>query len=69
MPEQIQVAIPITLYKAAEEIVMQTENYKTPSEVVCHILKEFVPDYDQRVYSADEQNELKERLRSLGYLG
>lgn len=66
---EIQIKIPLELYKAAEAVVLQTEDYKTPTEVVCYVLREFVPNYQQHVYSSKEQEELKSRLKALGYLG
>lgn len=68
MSEHIQVKIPVRLYKAVEAIVLQTEDYKTPAETVCHVLREFAPNYKENIYSDEEQEELQQRLRSLGYL-
>lgn len=70
MSEYIQVKIPLALYKAVEEIVLQTEDYKSQSEIVCHVLREFAPGNSGRdTYSAAEQKEIENRLKDLGYLG
>jgi len=68
MPEYIKVNIPLDLYNAVKKIVNETETRENPSDVVSYVLEQFAPDYKKDVYSAEEQKEIKKRLKDLGYM-
>jgi len=67
--EKKPVLIPSTLYKKIEERVKVTE-FGSVEEYVTFVLEEVLKEEkeEERVYTKEEEEEVKNRLRALGYL-
>ena len=67
--EQKPVFIPAELYQKVNNRVNSTE-FKSVDEYVCFVLEEVVKEEqdNEEVYSEEEEQEVKKRLRSLGYM-
>jgi len=63
------IMIPMTLYKKLEEKVKETE-FSSVSSFVTHIIREYLSkmEEEKEVFSEEEEEEIKERLRALGYI-
>ncbi|MDD5439399.1 MAG: hypothetical protein PHS37_04355 [Candidatus Omnitrophica bacterium] len=68
MPDDIQVSIPLDLYHAVKKIVAQTEALENPNDVIAYALRQFAPHYKDTIYSDAEHQEIKKRLKDLGYM-
>ena len=67
--EKVQIEIPKELYDKAKKWVEQTQDFSSVEELVEFLLQEVLSDEaGEQVYSPEEEEEIKERLRSLGYL-
>ena len=67
--EKKPVLIPSNLYKKIEERVKVTE-FGSVEEYVTFVLEEVLKEEkeEERVYTKEEEEEVKNRLRALGYL-
>jgi Arc/MetJ-type ribon-helix-helix transcriptional regulator len=67
--EQKPILIPAELYKKIEARVDSTE-FKSVDEYVGFVLEEVVKEEqeDKQVFNEEEEQEVKKRLRTLGYL-
>ncbi len=66
--DSVSVSIPSTLYKKAEEQIRGTE-FSSVSEYVAFVLRELLAkEGDDEAFSGEDEEKVKERLRSLGYL-
>ena len=68
--EKVNVPIPKSLYKKIEEQIKDSD-FKNVEEYVAFVLREVLSeDEDEKdeVFSKEEEEQVKERLRSLGYL-
>jgi Arc/MetJ-type ribon-helix-helix transcriptional regulator len=66
---QKPVYIPAELYQKVNDRVNSTE-FNSVDEYVCFVLEEVVKEEgeNEEVFSEEEEQEVKKRLRSLGYL-
>jgi len=63
------VSIPTSLYKKIEEKIKGTE-YSSVSSYVTKILREILSkdEENKEVFSPEEEEKIKERLKALGYI-
>ena len=65
------VAIPVSLFKKIEERIKKTE-FQSVSAYVTYVLQEAVSETERteqkQVFSAEEEESVKDRLRALGYI-
>ena len=71
MSEYRTVEIPAELYERIEKRVKETE-FSSVSEYVTYVLQEVLntleEEEEMEVFSEEEEEKVKERLRALGYL-
>ncbi|MDI6845142.1 MAG: CopG family transcriptional regulator [Candidatus Saccharicenans sp.] len=67
--EFTQVSIPTSLYKKIEEKIKGTE-FSSVSSYVTRVLRESLAreEENKEVFSPDEEEKIKERLKALGYI-
>ena len=65
----ISIKIPAQLYERIEKRVNETD-FPSVSDYVAYVLREVLAslDEDYEVFTEEEEEKIKERLRSLGYL-
>ncbi len=69
MADKVSIEISKELYEKLERALKSYEGFNTVEELVEFILNEFVSEEEQGdVYSPEEEEEIKKRLKSLGYL-
>jgi Arc/MetJ-type ribon-helix-helix transcriptional regulator len=69
-PEMKNVPIPAELYDAIDQRVKETE-FNSVEEYVTFVLEEVLKDDDEEdeiAFSPEDEEEVKKRLRALGYL-
>ncbi len=67
--EKVSVEIPRELYEKARKWVENTPDFSSVEALVEFLLQEVLSEEaSEQVYSPEEEEEIKERLRSLGYL-
>ncbi len=65
------VKIPDEIYKEIEKIVKDSGEFKDVDEYVTFVLTEVLKEEDEdeeQVYTEEDEEKIKERLRGLGYL-
>ena len=62
------IKIPRTLYEKAIRWIEENGGFSNVDELVQFLLREFVSEEGEEVYSPEEEEEIKERLRRLGYI-
>ncbi len=62
------VHIPKPLYDKAKALVEDTDEFSTVDELVEFLLREALGEKEGEAYTPEEEEEIKERLRSLGYI-
>lgn len=67
MEDTVEIRIPRALYKKIEEEVKRSEDFKSVEEYVVFVLESALEESEE-VYSPEEEEKVKERLRALGYL-
>ena len=68
--EMVNIKIPKTLYdKIKEEVKKSKGEFKDEEEYITFVLEELLKEEDQEVYSKEEEEEIKKRLKALGYIG
>ncbi len=67
--KMVTVEIPASLYAKIEGIIKDT-GFKSVSSYVTYVLREVLAEdeEEQEVFSKEDEERVKERLRSLGYL-
>ncbi len=68
--DMISVEIPVEIYKKIENRIKDTE-FTTVSEYVTFVLEEVLESLEEdeeEVFSKEDEEKIKERLRALGYL-
>ncbi len=65
--EFVSVKIPKKLYDRILREIKDTE-FKTVDDFVTYVLEQVLEEEEETVYSKEEEEAIKERLRSLGYL-
>ncbi|MCD6349143.1 MAG: CopG family transcriptional regulator [Candidatus Korarchaeota archaeon] len=68
MDDKVTISIPRSLYERAEKWVNENEDFSSVEELVAFLLREFVSEESEEVYSPEEEEEIRERLRRLGYI-
>jgi len=70
MSEKVNVSIPKGLYEKAKKFVEESGGeFKSVDEFVEFVLKEVLEEEtEESVYTPEEEEEIKRRLRALGYL-
>jgi len=69
MVEKVSVEIPKDLYDKIKEEYIDNGEFKSVEEFIKFVLKEVLSEEEQEsVYTPEEEEEIKRRLRSLGYL-
>ena len=64
----IKISIPTSLYKKIEERIKDT-GFASVSSYVTYVLREVLSeDEEEDVFTEEDEEKVKERLRSLGYL-
>lgn len=69
--DKIQITISKDLYeKIMQRVNLSQDEFKSVEEYVHFVLTEVVKDDDkqQNTYTAEEEEEIKNRLKSLGYI-
>jgi len=69
--DKIQITISKDLYdKILQRVNLSQDEFKSVEEYVHFVLTEVVKDDDkqQNTYTAEEEEEIKNRLKSLGYI-
>ena len=69
MAEKVSVEIPKELYDRIKKEYVDNGEFKNVDEFVKFVLKEVLSEEEpESVYTPEEEEEIKKRLRSLGYL-
>jgi hypothetical protein len=71
MPEdKVPVYISKKLYEEVKKRVDESEGeFKSVEEFVEYVLIELLKEEEETPYTSDEEEEIKKRLRALGYIG
>jgi hypothetical protein len=68
MPEDPMIAIPHSLYERASAAISRL-GFSSVEEYVAHVLREHLSTVDHdEAFTESEEEEVKDRLRALGYL-
>ena len=63
-----QISIPVSFYKDIEERIVNT-GFSSVDSYVAYVLKEVLTDdEEEEVFSKEDEEKVKDRLRALGYL-
>lgn len=71
--EEVTIRIPKSLYEQIQELIKDSE-WKTVDDFVKYVLERVVREMseeegeEEEVYTKEEEEQIKERLRALGYL-
>ncbi len=68
MEEKVTISIPKQLYEKAEEYIKSTGGFDSVEELVVFMLEELIREEGESSFSPEEEEEIKKRLRSLGYI-
>ncbi len=63
----MQIKIPKRLYERILKEIKDTE-FKSAEDFIIYVLEQVLEEEEESVYSKEEEEAIKERLRSLGYL-
>jgi len=66
--EKVQIAIPKSLYEKAREFIEETGGFNSVDELVEFLLREVLEEEHGQTMSEEDEEKVKERLRSLGYI-
>ncbi len=67
MADYVEVRIPKSLYEKIKKEVEASEEFKSVEDFICFVLESALEETEE-VYSPEEEEKVKERLRALGYL-
>ncbi len=67
MEETVEIKIPKSLYDKIKDEVSKSNDFKSVEEYVIFVLESALEETEE-VYSPEEEEKVKERLRALGYL-
>jgi len=62
------ISIPAELYEKAEKWIIKNGGFSSVEELVKFLIEEFISEESEVAYSPEEEEEIKDRLRRLGYL-
>ncbi len=68
MGEAKEISIPEELYRKAEGWIKRNGGFSSVEDLVKFLIEEFISEESDEVYSPEEEEEIKDRLRRLGYL-
>ena len=68
MGETRSISISEELYERAERWIKKNGGFSSVEELVTFLIEEFIGEESDEVYSPEEEEEIKDRLRRLGYL-
>jgi len=68
MSEKVAVHISKELYEKAEKYVKESGDFKSVEELIEFVLTELLSEEEETALTPEEEEKIKERLRSLGYL-
>lgn len=69
MGEFKEVLIPVDLYERAEKWVKNNGGFSSVDDLVKFLIEEFIADEStDMVYTPEEEEEIKSRLKRLGYI-
>ncbi len=63
-----EVSIPEELYEKAERWIKRNGGFSSVEDLVKFLIEEFISEESDEVYSPEEEEEIKDRLKRLGYL-
>ncbi|MHB8132095.1 MAG: hypothetical protein ACYDEX_24295 [Mobilitalea sp.] len=63
-----EILIPLNLYSELEDRIKQTE-FTSVQAYILFILNEILSDDNETTFSQEEEEEIKNKLRDLGYMG
>ncbi len=67
MPEERDISIPQSLYKRIQERIKGT-GFSSVDEYVTYVLREVLSEDEAGEFTEEDEEKVRERLRSLGYL-
>ena len=65
--EKNTISVPAPLYDKIREKIKDTE-FKSVSDYVIYVLNELMSEEDEEALSKEDEEKIKARLRSLGYI-
>ncbi len=65
--KSMNISIPPSLYKQIEERIEDT-GFESVSAYVTYVLRELLSEDEKETFTKEEEERVKERLRSLGYI-
>lgn len=69
MTEGVTITIPRQLYERAKKYIEDTGgDFKSVEELVEFVLNELLSEEEEGVFTPEEEEKIKKRLRSLGYI-
>ena len=68
MSDTKEISIPSDLYERAQKWIEENGGFSSVDELVKFLIEEFISEESEEVYSPEEEEEIKDRLRKLGYL-
>jgi len=67
VPEERDISIPQSLYKRIQERIKGT-GFSSVDEYVTYVLREVLSEDEAGEFTEEDEEKVRERLRSLGYL-
>jgi len=68
MTNYVTISIPEELYRRAEKWIKENGSFSSVDELIKFLIEEFIGGETEEVYTPEQEEEIKERLRRLGYL-
>lgn len=68
MGDTKEISIPSDLFRKAQKWIEENGGFESVDELVKFLIEEFISEDAEEVYSPEEEEEIKERLRRLGYI-
>ena len=68
MSDTREISIPSDLYLKAQKWIEENGGFESVDELVKFLIEEFISEDTGETYSPEEEEEIKERLRRLGYI-
>jgi len=66
--EYVSVKIPKKLYEKIKQQVSQSKEFSSVEEYIKFVLETALEEMEEEVYTPEEEEKIKERLKALGYL-
>ena len=68
MSEKVKVKISKELYEKAEKFIKEQGGFESVEELIEFLLKEVLEEGEEASLTEEDEEKVKERLRSLGYI-